>query len=86
MGAKAMKREIDTPRSHANGNNIFSGVSLRLLTVVCGICLTASIAYAQEDSPEYFRKNCMNCHTIGGGRLTGPDLKNVSQQKPSVVG
>jgi cytochrome c2 len=34
-----------------------------------------------QDTPDYFRQNCTNCHTIGGGRLTGPDLKNVGQRK-----
>ena len=34
-----------------------------------------------QDTPDYFRQNCMNCHTIGGGRLTGPDLKNVNQRQ-----
>ena len=34
-----------------------------------------------QDSPDYFRQNCMNCHTIGGARLAGPDLKNVGQRK-----
>jgi mono/diheme cytochrome c family protein len=29
----------------------------------------------------FFRQNCTSCHTIGGGRLTGPDLKNVTQRK-----
>ncbi len=43
-------------------------------------CSVPTITWAQ-DSPEFFRQNCMNCHTIGGGRLTGPDLKNVSQRK-----
>jgi len=38
-------------------------------------------AIRAQDSPDFFRKNCMNCHTIGGGRLTGPDLKNVSERK-----
>ncbi|MGE3778778.1 MAG: cytochrome c family protein [Pirellulaceae bacterium] len=34
-----------------------------------------------QDSPDYFRQNCTNCHTIGGGRLAGPDLKNVGQRR-----
>ena len=34
-----------------------------------------------QDTADYFRQNCINCHTIGGGRLTGPDLKDVSQRK-----
>lgn len=50
------------------------------LWVVMASCMAASTASAQ-DTPDYFRQNCMNCHTIGGGRLTGPDLKDVTQRK-----
>lgn len=28
-----------------------------------------------------FKTNCMSCHTIGGGRLVGPDLKGLAQRK-----
>ncbi|MGZ7029885.1 MAG: c-type cytochrome, partial [Terriglobales bacterium] len=38
----------------------------------------ASLAQAPAD---YFRQNCASCHTIGGGRLTGPDLKDATQRK-----
>lgn len=34
-----------------------------------------------QDAADFFRGNCVSCHTIGGGRLTGPDLKNVTEQK-----
>lgn len=30
---------------------------------------------------EDFKQNCMSCHTIGGGRITGPDLKDVAKRK-----
>ena len=36
---------------------------------------------AGQDTADFYKKNCANCHTIGGGRLTGPDLKDVSQRK-----
>lgn len=36
---------------------------------------------AGQDAAGFFRQNCVSCHTIGGGRLTGPDLKNVTQRK-----
>ena len=29
----------------------------------------------------YFGQNCASCHTVGGGPLGGPDLKNVTQRK-----
>jgi mono/diheme cytochrome c family protein len=30
---------------------------------------------------EVFRQNCFSCHTVGGGRLAGPDLKDVSGRR-----
>lgn len=51
-----------------------------MIAAVLAILVTSSAAFAQ-DTPDYFRQNCMNCHTIGGGRLTGPDLKHVEQRK-----
>ncbi len=49
------------------------------LALVLAIGITGN-AYAQETVP-YFRQNCASCHTIGGGRLTGPDLKDVTKKK-----
>ena len=36
---------------------------------------------AQTTPEAYFRQNCFSCHTIGGGRLVGPDLKNVEERQ-----
>ncbi len=33
---------------------------------------------ALGDSVQYFKTNCSPCHTIGGGKLVGPDLKDVT--------
>ncbi len=49
------------------------------LSIFLFIGLTA--ASQAQDAATYFRQNCASCHTIGGGRLTGPDLKNVSQRQ-----
>ncbi len=53
-----------------------------LLAAPVGIAmlLTAAVASGQETA-QFFRQNCASCHTIGGGRLTGPDLKDVSQRQ-----
>lgn len=37
-------------------------------------------AHGQETA-DYFRQHCFSCHTIGGGNLTGPDLKDVTQRQ-----
>ena len=34
-----------------------------------------------QDAAAFFKQNCTSCHTIGGGRLTGPDLKDVATRK-----
>lgn len=44
------------------------------------VLLAATSAKAQETAA-YFKQNCASCHTIGGGRLTGPDLKDVTGRK-----
>jgi len=49
-----------------------------LLIVIGGLTLGRNQAFGQETA-DYFKRNCANCHTIGGGRLTGPDLKNVTE-------
>lgn len=43
-------------------------------------CIAAAPLTAQE-AADFFRENCTSCHTIGGGRLTGPDLKGVLARK-----
>lgn len=34
-----------------------------------------------QDVQQFYKQNCASCHTIGGGRLTGPDLKNMHERK-----
>ncbi|MBM4169344.1 MAG: cytochrome c [Ignavibacteria bacterium] len=53
---------------------------LRRVVYVAAVVLATAHARAQE-AADYFRQNCLSCHTIGGGRLSGPDLKNVSSRK-----
>jgi mono/diheme cytochrome c family protein len=48
------------------------------LLLLVGMSTGAALA---QDRVDDFRVNCMSCHTIGGGRLVGPDLRNVSERK-----
>lgn len=41
----------------------------------------APTSISAQETAAYFRQHCMSCHTIGGGRLTGPDLKNVTERQ-----
>jgi mono/diheme cytochrome c family protein len=48
--------------------------------LILDLVMVVAAAWAQE-ATDFFRENCVSCHTVGGGRLTGPDLKNVTQRK-----
>ena len=54
-----------------------------VLSVAASLVPTA-IATAQdavsEETLDFFQNNCASCHTIGGGRLAGPDLKGVTER------
>jgi cytochrome c2 len=47
---------------------------------LAAILAVASVAGAQ-DTVRDFKQNCSSCHTIGGGRLVGPDLKDVADRR-----
>jgi cytochrome c2 len=49
--------------------------------MVAGVGALLALPANAQQPPDYFRQNCMSCHTIGGGRLTGPDLKDVTGRK-----
>lgn len=34
-----------------------------------------------EEGATLFKEKCVGCHTIGGGKLVGPDLKGVTQRQ-----
>jgi mono/diheme cytochrome c family protein len=39
------------------------------------------LAQSANDGEAIFKQECAGCHTIGGGRLVGPDLKDVTQRQ-----
>lgn len=49
--------------------------------VLLAILLAFPGSAAAQDTAVFFRQNCVSCHTIGGGALTGPDLKDVTKRK-----
>jgi len=58
-------------------------ITVLFLTTVAPFSAGAATAQepVSEETVSFFRQNCASCHTIGGGRLTGPDLKEVSQRQ-----
>jgi mono/diheme cytochrome c family protein len=72
----------------ANGTKIMSGPrrSFDARRLWRTVALTLSLGFFSlsgraQQAEDFFQQNCISCHTIGGGRLTGPDLKDVSKRK-----
>lgn len=47
-----------------------------LVAAVVGV---SPLPAAAQETADYFKKNCANCHYIGGGRNVGPDLKDIAK-------
>jgi mono/diheme cytochrome c family protein len=57
---------------------------------VAGLALSMTLGFvfanppaanAQQDAETFYKQNCAACHTIGGGKLLGPDLKGVTKAR-----
>lgn len=52
-----------------------------MLIAGCAMLALPPAGAVAQEAADFFKQNCVSCHTIGGGRLTGPDLKNVAERK-----
>lgn len=48
-----------------------------LVNILVGATVLYSAALNAQDGEQIFKKNCGVCHTVGKGKLVGPDLKDV---------
>ncbi|MBI4332717.1 MAG: cytochrome c [Chloroflexi bacterium] len=63
---------------------IVPAILLTLLTYLAGSLLLGGVApvlAAGERGQPLFDQKCKSCHTIGGGKTVGPDLKGVAAQR-----
>jgi len=70
----------ESPGLRGRPGRLRAGRVVCVLLVALGVLHTAETALA-EDAATDFARTCTGCHTIGGGRLTGPDLKDVTTRQ-----
>ncbi len=59
--------------------NLVSRIGFLVLLIITGGFSFSGIA--GESGKAVFQQTCVACHTIGEGRLVGPDLKGISQRR-----
>jgi mono/diheme cytochrome c family protein len=60
---------------------VYPHPGLAILQFLVFLLATVPVTAHGQETAQFFRQNCASCHTIGGGPLTGPDLKNVTQRQ-----
>jgi len=57
-------------------------IYIRLFTLIPLVFLLLSDSVSARDKAEsIFKQNCASCHSIGKGRLVGPDLSNIHERR-----
>lgn len=51
-----------------------------LIALCCFFTVTISLT-AQNQGEQLFKQKCTACHTVGGGKLVGPDLANIQTRR-----
>jgi mono/diheme cytochrome c family protein len=51
--------------------------------VVLGSCVGLAVAAGDpaEQGKTLYQRNCLSCHTLGGGDTVGPDLKGITERR-----
>ncbi len=79
------------PRGDSRSRRLAPMLALPVTLILAGWLLLSTavavsarpLAQTPEEGQQLFQQMCQACHTIGGGKLVGPDLKDVTQRRDS---
>jgi mono/diheme cytochrome c family protein len=67
---------------HSHPNSFTKKIHLTLSRYLALLCLLLPVSTTcAQDTAAFYKRKCGACHSIGGGRLLGPDLKDVESRK-----
>jgi cytochrome c2 len=61
--------------------NLFNRTALSFILIAATIISIPGYSYSQSPGESIFTKTCQVCHTIGKGRLVGPDLLDIENRR-----
>ena len=79
-GSPSDKRSRESVHRLAESFSLLATLAFVGSIMIAGVLLHPDVAQAKTGE-ELFQSGCNACHTIGGGRLVGPDLLGVSERR-----
>lgn len=80
-----MERNLDIQISRRHYRTMRSAIAqggpIRFVVGAVAVIGAFPLAAHGQETAAFFKQNCYSCHTIGGGRLVGPDLKDVTTRQ-----
>jgi mono/diheme cytochrome c family protein len=64
-----------------NGSLLKKRNPFNSLLIAAATMVLSTVCWAQDSGEQLFNANCSACHTIGEGRLVGPDLAGVHDKR-----
>lgn len=65
--------------------NVYTPISSKVLKVwFIAYFFSSFFAIYAQDGAAIFQEKCFACHTVGGGRRVGPDLKGITEKRSEV--
>ncbi len=73
----------NSPHGNATGNQptLNMVIMKKCIAILSALMLVITSSVFAQNGEQLFKSNCGACHSIGKGKMTGPDLKNIGDRR-----